>query len=260
MKDKPKVGIYGFTGCAGCQLTILNCEDQILDIFEVADIRSFLMANRANDEEAPLDIAFVEGSITTKEQEEKLKKIREKSKIVVAIGTCACYGGVQAMYRGLDNFEERWKAVYGDTKIELTEAFESKPIDEVVDVDFYLPGCPIDKNQFLDFYSQLVRGIPPRLPHYPVCAECKWNENECLLLKGLPCLGPLTRGGCNARCPSNNVPCKGCWGPADEVNMQSEMKLLLEKKYTKEEIIRRLRMFGGATFAKKFSKLLEEEA
>ena len=260
MADKPKAGFYGFTGCAGCLLTILNCEDELLDIFNAADVKSFLMANRENFEDEPLDVAFVEGSITTEEQLEKLKKIREKSKIVVAIGTCSCYGGVQSMYFGDGNFEKRWKQVYGDAKIELTEAFESKPIDEFIKVDFYLPGCPIDKRQFLEFYSQLVRGIPPRLPHYPVCAECKWNENECLLMKGKLCLGPITRGGCNARCPSDNVPCVGCFGPADEVNINSEMKLLLERNYSREEIIRRIRTFAGASFVRQFSKLLGEEA
>jgi len=253
-KHKLKVGIYGFTGCAGDQLTILHSEDELLDFFSSVEIKSFLMAQRINKEEN-LDIALIEGSITTQEQKEKLKEIASRTKIVVAIGICSCYGGIQSMKLGLGGWENRFKKVYGKTEISLTTAFESQPIDSFVKVDYYIPGCPIEKNQFLKAFSRIINGNPPELYRFPVCTECKWKENECLLLKDILCLGPLTAGGCGAVCPSYNLPCAGCWGPYEEANLTSEYYLLLEKGFSPEEIIRKFRNFGGKKIIEYFKNL-----
>ncbi|MEO0094256.1 MAG: NADH:ubiquinone oxidoreductase [candidate division WOR-3 bacterium] len=248
--SKPLVGFYNFSGCSGCLLTILNCEDDLLDIFAAGEVVSFLMANRGNIEKN-LDIAFIDGSVTTKDQQEFLLDLRSRTKKLVALGTCACYGGLQAMETGKSSFASRYQRVYGKTGPTIVQAFESKPLDAFVKVDYYQPGCPIDGKQFLFTYSRLVRDLPadPPLAKVPVCTECKWRENECLLLKDKLCLGPITAAGCNARCPSNNTGCVGCFGPADEQNLTSEINLLKSKKFPLETIERKLRIFGGTRFA-----------
>ena len=270
MSSKPKAGFYNFSGCSGCLLTILNCEDEILDIFGAAQVVSFLMANRGNIDdtwhgngtkpgaEANLDVAFIDGSVTTREQEHFLKEIRERSKLLVALGVCSCYGGVQACENGRGVFAKRYQKVYGTKGPAIVEPMESQPLDAFVKVDCYIPGCPIDGKVFLHAYARMVRGLPPELPKVPVCSECKWRENECLLLKDQLCLGPVTLGGCNARCPTNNTGCIGCFGPTDERNLGSEVELLRSKKFNLETIERKLRIFGGARFAEAFKKVVRK--
>lgn len=254
-EKKLKVGIYGFTGCAGDQLLIIHSEDELLDFFNVVDIKSFLMAKRDNIEEE-LDIAIVEGSISTEEQEEKIKEIRKRSKIVIAIGHCACYGGIQAMYSDKKDYEERLKSVYGNVDFEI-KPINAKPIDAYIKVDYYIPGCPIDKKQFFAAFSRIIHGTRPIPPWYPVCTECKWKDNDCLLIKGIPCLGPITSAGCGAICPSYNLPCIGCWGLYEEANLKSQLDLLIEKGFTKDQIIRQFRTFGGSKIIEKLKEALE---
>lgn len=241
---KLKVGIYSFTGCAGDQLIILHSEDELLNFFSSVEIVSFLMFQRENREEE-LDIALIEGSITTSQQKEKLKKIALKSKIRVAIGTCACFGGIQSMNLGLKEYEERFKKVYGDKKIDVIEPFDSLPIDSFIRVDYYVPGCPIDKEQFFRTFSRIINYTPPEKFIFPVCTECKWKENDCLLNKNLLCLGPITSAGCGAVCPSYDLPCIGCWGLYEDANLYAQFKLLLDKGFKKEDIIKKMRNFGG---------------
>ena len=150
--NKLKIGIYGFTGCAGDQLTILHSEDELLNFFSAVSVTSFLMAQRNNKEEN-LDIALIEGSITTQEQREKLEEIASRTQTIVAIGICACYGGIQSMKLGLGSWQKRFKNIYKQNQVLLTSAFESQPIDSFIKVDFYIPGCPIDKHQFLKAFS-----------------------------------------------------------------------------------------------------------
>jgi len=256
MNAKPKVGFYSFSGCEGDLLTIIHCEDELLDIFAAVDIRSFRMASSEKHDDEPLDVAFVEGSITTKQQVEKVKGIRERAGTVVALGSCACYGGPQSARLGYDDWAERYKKVYGSSRLTATKPIESKPVSEFIRVDYCIPGCPIDKYQFFYALTRLASGLPIELTRFPVCAECKWNENECLLLKGQLCLGPVTAGGCNSRCPNHNLPCNGCWGPADEANVASEINLLKEKNFSTDEIINKLRLFGGAGMVSRFGELL----
>lgn len=257
-KSSPKIGVYGFTGCAGDQLMIINCEDQLVDIFGAVEVRSFVMA-KSDNHEGELDVAFVEGSISTEEQLKRVKEIRARSKVLVALGTCACTGGPQAMKLEEGGFDERYKKVYGNAKIAVSKAFEAQPVEAFVKVDLKIPGCPIDKSEFLKAVCKVVAGRHPYLVSSPVCLECKWKENVCILMNGKFCAGPLTKAGCGAVCPSHNLPCVGCWGPTDDLNVSAEYKLLLEKGYKPEEVVQKIKKFGGASVAKLVKEIKEHK-
>ncbi len=257
MNNKPTLGVYGFTGCAGCQLAILDCEEQLVDLFEAADIKVFYEAMSNNDDEAEVDIALVEGSINTEKQKEELMEIRKKAKILVAFGSCANYGCIQTMAYGDGKWEERFKKVYGDVKFTVGKAMEAQPISKFVKVDAAIPGCCPSTPQMLMAFTKLLNGYMPVYSNAPVCLECRFNENECLLNKGIMCLGPLTKGGCTAPCPTHNTGCVGCWGIIDEANHSAELELLIEKGFKKEDIIRKFRIFGGNIIAEKIDELLE---
>jgi len=256
--NKLKIGIYELTGCAGDALLILDCEMELLDIFEAVDIQSFLMA-KSDNIDGELDVALVEGSVSTEREIEELKDIRRRSKVVVAFGLCATVGGIQARFN-----EEEWaknlKEVYGDTEMTHTKPVHSKPIDAYVDVDFYIPGCPVGKEQFLNFFTRVVHGSPPEHYPHPVCVTCKYNENDCLLNKGIPCLGPLTADGCGSVCPNHNVPCFGCWGPVEEGNLTSEYYLLQEKGFDIEAIKKRMANYSGSKFQEFFAQFAKKES
>ena len=217
---RPTIGIFGLTSCAGCQLNILNCEDELLAIDGALDIRDFLMASSGNDTTCSLDIALVEGAIVSKLDETTLRRIRDRSKTLIAIGTCAVFGGI-ARLSG------------------------ARPLKDAVQVDLNIPGCPIEKDQFLSSIAMLLHGDNPLLPEYPVCTECRMRENNCLLNEqGRFCCGPLTVAGCHARCPSLGVPCIGCRGPTREVNYESAAALLETKGFSPSETDRRLQSFA----------------
>ncbi len=255
--NKLKIGIYELTGCAGDALLILDCEMELLDIFNAVDIQSFLMA-KSDNIDGDLDVALVEGSVSTEREIEELKDIRKRSSIVVAFGLCATVGGIQARFS-----EEEWtqnlKEVYGDTEMTHTKAVHSKPIDAYINVDFYLPGCPVGKDQFLNFFTRVVQGAPPESYPVPVCVTCKYNENDCLLNKGIPCLGPLTADGCGSVCPNHDVPCYGCWGPAEGANLTSEYHLLQEKGFDIEAIKKRMSNYSGSKFQEFFEQFKNKE-
>lgn len=246
--SKPRVGIYGFTGCAGDQLAILNCEDELLELASLVNIVSFRMASSKNDD-TNLDIAFIEGSINNEEQVEELKEIRRNTKLLVAIGTCATYGGVQAMKNEVER-KEFIKKVYGNSDGRWKTSLPAQPLSAYVQVDYAIPGCPIEKWQFLQAVASLLHGDLPLLPNYPVCTECKIQENVCLLMqRGELCLGPVTVAGCYARCPSHNRPCHGCRGPIETPNVTSELNILLEKGFTFEDVKNQMRNFAAPSEA-----------
>ena len=164
---KPKIGIYELTGCAGDALLIVDCEMELLDIFNAADIQSFAMA-KSDNIDGELDVALVEGSVSTEKEIEELKDIRERAKIVVAFGNCATHGGIQARFDDQE-WQENFKKVYGDQEFSHTKPVRSRPIDEFVKVDFYLPGCPVSKEQFLHLLTRLLKGNPPEHYPNPVC-------------------------------------------------------------------------------------------
>jgi sulfhydrogenase subunit delta len=243
---KPKIGIYGFSGCWGEQIVILNCEDQLLDIVGAVDIVDFLGGSSVNDKESRLLIAFVEGSIANAREEADLRKVRDRSDLLVALGSCACFGGIAAM-DAQSSRKEVIQQVYGNNgPAKSWDIGTHRPLSDFVKVDLSLPGCPIEKTEFLRVVSSLLNGDSPLIATYPVCLECKMKENECLLVKrGLPCAGPVTLAGCGARCPGLNIACVGCRGPADEANMSSLESLLEQKQYATEEIKRKLRTFAA---------------
>lgn len=246
--DKPNIGIYGLTGCAGDQLAILNCEEELLDLAGSLNIKFFPMAISSNDENCMLDIAFVEGAVVHPEDEQMLKKLRDRSTLLVAIGTCAVLGGVQAMKNDIAR-EELKQIVYGTTGKDL-ETITPQPLRHFVKVDLAIPGCPIEKQQLLQAIASLLHGDLPTLPNYSVCTECKMAEHTCVLIeKGQLCLGPITAAGCKARCPSYNRPCIGCRGPVEEANISSEFRLLSARGFTKIDIQNRLRTFGAESNA-----------
>ncbi len=256
---KKKIGIYSFSGCSGEQLVILECGAELFNLCDLTEIKSFPMA-QSNNEYTLLDIGLLEGSITTERQKRELKEIRSHAKILVAMGICACFGGIQSMKLGEGGWKKRFQKVYGDEDklFKTMKPLESKPCNAFVKIDYYIPGCPIDKKQFLHSITHVLNGSSPYLYQFSVCTECKWKENDCLLLRGLPCLGPLTRGGCGAACLCYNIPCVGCWGPAEVLNVPSEYRLLIEKGYTTEEIQRKFRKFGGAPMVECLKKIMKQ--
>ncbi|MFH1859903.1 MAG: NADH:ubiquinone oxidoreductase [bacterium] len=246
--SKPKIGIYGLSSCAGDQLTILNCEDELLEIASRVDIKSFIMAQTGN-EETNIDIALVEGTVSTQKDLERLKEIRSRAAILVAMGTCASWGGMYAMRNDIPR-AEMIKGVYGEKGVEYfdsassPEVLPAQPLKNFVNVDLSIPGCPIEKKWFLRVFKAFLHGDIIELPNFSLCSECKMIENECLLVnRHLFCLGPVTIAGCKARCPSHNIPCIGCHGPVDEANYAAEVKILSDMGYTIKEIKRKMGFF-----------------
>ncbi len=241
--SKPLVGIFGLTGCAGDQLVILNCEDRLLDIVALIDVRDFLMASSENDKACQLDVALVEGAVLSSRDADRLRAIRQRSSMLVALGTCAVWGGVAAMDRGADR-SKLLEDVYG----EMGLAYDSVPaqaLHEVVKVDLKITGCPIEKEHFIAALASLLNGDAPTYPEYPVCTECRMMENNCLLIEhGELCCGPITAAGCKARCPELRVPCIGCRGPITDANSLSMLAMLEEKGFSRPRVADRLRIFA----------------
>jgi sulfhydrogenase subunit delta len=246
--SKPKVGIFGLTGCAGDQLVVLNCEDELLDLVELLDIRDFLMASSARDTACDLDIAFVEGAVLSRRDEETLLRIRARSRILIALGTCAVWGGIPALDRGRDR-DALFAGVYGGDA-PAYDTLPTRALHEVVPVDHAITGCPIEKHEFLSAVADLLNGNPPLLPEYPVCTECRIRENRCLLRQDHQlCCGPLTLAGCDARCPSLGIACVGCRGPARDANYPSALAMFEEEGFERHVIAGKLATFAPVSFA-----------
>jgi len=242
---KPTVGIFGLTGCAGDQLLILNCEDELLGLVHLLDIREFVMASSARDELARLDIALVEGAVVTDRDERTLRHVRERANLLIAIGACAVTGGIPGMAPELDR-KVLFREIYGDGADGFDlKAERGRPLSDFVKVDAVIPGCPIEKHEFLGAIAALLQGNMPRVKEYPVCTECRLRENRCLLIQdGAMCIGSVTRAGCNARCPSLGVPCIGCRGPAVDANFPSLEALLVSKGFEAKDIHDKLGVFA----------------
>ena len=210
---RPRLGVFKFASCDGCQLSILNLEDDLLALGQVLDIAYFPEAS-SEMRAGPYDIALIEGSITTPEDAHRILTVREQAKVVITIGACATAGGIQALRNWAD--VEAFKQVVYPSPQYIHSLSTSTPISEHVRVDFELWGCPIDKKQLLSVLTDLLAGVQPRLPTHPVCVDCKRRGIVCVMVaKGIPCLGPVTRTGCGAICPSMGRDCYGCFGPAE---------------------------------------------
>jgi coenzyme F420-reducing hydrogenase gamma subunit len=219
VNGKPKLAVWKFSSCDGCQLTILDCEDQLLALAGAIDIAYFPEATRG-EVEGPYDLSLVEGSITTPHDAERILRVRSASKALVTIGACATAGGIQAL-RNFADVEEYTRIVYASPEF-ISTLETSTAIADHVPVDFELRGCPIDKRQLLELVSAFLLGRKPGIPSTSVCTECKRRGNVCVLVAhGTPCLGPVTHSGCGALCPSYNRGCYGCFGPMETPNTRS---------------------------------------
>lgn len=252
-----RVGIMGLTGCSGCQCEILNCEDAIGKLVGKVEFSYFPLAQDVNDF-SEFDILFVEGSVSTNLDKEKLIEGRKRTRILVAVGTCACYGGVQSQRNDEAPLEEMLKAVYGEKKLEI-EVFKPMPLSDIVKVDYELPGCPLDKRQFVYTVASLLNGVEPFFPKIPVCHECKLSENECLLLQGIPCQGPVTFSGCGAPCTSTGVGCQGCRGNCDFPNFDEIVSIYKDIGLSFEDSVRFLKIFRGKTMPQLKERVTDEK-
>ncbi|WP_243373132.1 NADH:ubiquinone oxidoreductase [Geotalea sp. SG265] len=240
--NRPVIAFAGLTACSGCQLTLLNCEEELPQLAEMFDFAYFPMGRSENDDCCSLEVSFVEGAVSTPGDLEILLNLRSRSRLLVGIGTCALWGGIAAMKNHQPRLELT-EAVYGNFA-NAVKTFPPGPLSRFVTVDFAVPGCPPETNQVMQVLASLLHGTLPVFPGYPVCTECRNRENLCLLIeKNELCLGPLIQSGCNARCPAVSVACEGCRGPATEANVAAEIDLLVEKGFSREEINSRLRRF-----------------
>ncbi len=216
---KPRLAVWKFTSCDGCQLTLLDLEDELLAIAEVLEIAYFPEAT-SRPIRGRFDLSLVEGSITTPEERERIREVRRRSRRLVAIGACATAGGIQAL-RNFADVADYARIVYARPDHIRTLA-TSTPIADHVTVDFELRGCPIAKHQLLETVTAFLAGRRPRIPTHAVCVECKLRGHPCVLVgSGMPCLGPATRAGCGAICPSFGRGCYGCFGPMENPNPRS---------------------------------------
>lgn len=216
---KPKLAVYKFSSCDGCQLSLLNLEDQLLDLVGTVEVAYFLEARR-RELPPPYDIGLVEGSVSTPEEEKRIHQIRRDCKFLVAIGACATSGGIQAL-RNWADVEEFIRCVYATPQY-IHTLDTATPIASHVFVDFELRGCPVNPLQLLELIGAVLVGRKPNIPTHSVCIECKRRGLTCVLVsQGEPCLGPITQTGCGALCPSCNRPCYGCFGPMEQPNIAS---------------------------------------
>jgi coenzyme F420-reducing hydrogenase gamma subunit len=218
-KRKPRLAVWKFASCDGCQLSLLDCEDELLAVAGAVEIANFLEASRAV-RPGPYDLSLVEGSITTAHDAERIREVRRRSRALVTIGACATSGGIQAL-RNFRDVKEFASVVYARPEY-LDTLATSTPIAAHVPVDFELRGCPIDKRQLLEVVQAFLAGRRPNTPAHSVCIECKRRGTVCVMVaSGTPCLGPVVHAGCGALCPSYARGCYGCFGPKEAVNTAS---------------------------------------
>jgi sulfhydrogenase subunit delta len=234
MDKKPVIAILSLTCCEGCQVAIFDLGERFLEFLTKVDIGDFRLAEELPDVKK-YDIAIVEGTAITKQQLRRLKIVRKKSKYLIAIGACACVGGVQEMkdYRG--NKNRLIKYVYPN--IRGIDNPNIKSVKELVRIDLEIPGCPINKDEFFRIINELLEGKFPKIEQKPVCEECPRRNKNCFLLLGKPCLGAITLAGCGASCPANNFLCDGCRGPRKGINLGAMKKALKYKAHLREDEI-----------------------
>ena len=242
-KRKPKLAVWKFASCSGCQLTLLNCEDELLAVAGHVEIAYFREASRAVVK-GPYDLSLVEGSITTPHDVELIQQVRRVSKHLVTIGACATAGGIQAL-RNFKDAQEFVSIVYATPEYIETLA-TSTPIADHVPVDFELRGCPINKEQLLEVISAFLHGRKPNVPPYSVCIECKRRGIVCVMVAhGTPCLGPVTQAGCGAICPAYHRGCYGCFGPQETPNTDSLSKWWSHLEVKDQDLVRAFRTFNA---------------
>jgi coenzyme F420-reducing hydrogenase gamma subunit len=241
---KPKLAVYKFSSCDGCQLQLLNLEDQLLDLVGAVEIAYFLEARR-RELPPPYDIGMVEGSISTAEEEDRIQRVRRDCKYLIAIGACATSGGIQAL-RNWANVDEFAGYVYPSPK-QISTLETATPIATHVFVDFELRGCPVNQLQVLEVVSALLAGRKPNISTHSLCVECKRRGLPCVMVSGgQPCLGPITQTGCGALCPGCGRACYGCFGPMEQPNIASLGGWFTQRQgHNPRQMKRMLRLFNG---------------
>ena len=243
MARKPKLAVWKFASCDGCQLTLLDCEDELLQLAGEVEIAYFLEASRATAK-GPYDLSLVEGSVTTHHDMERIREVRRASRALVTIGACATSGGIQAL-RNFADVKEWIPLVYASPEF-ITTLETSTPIADHVKVDLELRGCPISKAQLVETVLALLNSRPPRLPSTSVCFECKARGTPCVMVAhGTPCLGPVTQSGCGAICPAYNRGCYGCFGPMETPNIDALAQQWQALGVDDDGVVRALRTFNA---------------
>jgi len=246
-KSKPKLAVWKFASCDGCQLSILDCEDELLSIANAVDIAYFPEASRAMAK-GPYDVSLVEGSVTTPHDDARIQEVRRASKLLVTIGACATAGGIQAL-RNFKDVKEYTSIVYASPQY-IDTLSKSTPISDHVQVDYQLWGCPVNKRQLVEVLSAFLNGRKPNVPAHSVCMTCKMHGTVCVMVAhGTPCLGPVTHDGCGALCPSYNRGCYGCFGPKETPNTRSLSNWWSQLGVKEQDIMRVFRTFNANTEA-----------
>jgi len=243
MSGRPRLAVWKFASCDGCQLSLLDCEDELLTVAGVVEIANFTEASSAVAS-GPYDLSLVEGSITTPSDAARIQQVRQQSKYLVTIGACATAGGIQAL-RNFADVNEFMAAVYASPQYISTLA-TSTPISAHVPVDFQLQGCPVNKHQLLEVISAFLAGRKPSIASDSVCIECKRRGTVCVMVQGMPCLGPVTHSGCGAICPSYRRGCYGCYGPMETPNTAALAREWRALGATPRDIRRAFRTFNAA--------------
>ena len=244
-REKPKLAVWKFASCDGCQLSLLDCEDELLDVAEAVEIAYFPEATKTVME-GPYDLSLVEGSITTPHDAERIHQVRRDSKFLVTIGACATAGGIQAL-RNFKDVQEFTSIVYASPQF-IETLNKSTPIADHVKVDFELRGCPINKEQLIEVLSAYLHGRKPNVPTHSVCVECKRQGIVCVMVAhGTPCLGPVTQAGCGALCPAYCRGCYACFGPKETPNVAALSGWWREEcDVPDRDVVRALRTFNAA--------------
>lgn len=241
---KTKLAIFDLTDCEGCELQIINLKDKLLAILDNAEIIAWRLLQQEKKNSEPIDIALVEGAAMTSDEIRLLKDLRQKAKYVIALGACACIGGIPAISGGEKEREKLFNLVYGRNY--KPKAKTVKPIDAYIPIDYHINGCPVHFPELERVITNLLFGRFPERPGYPVCLECKFRENECVLIKDKPCLGPITQAGCDAICIAEGKYCYGCQGPFKAANVKAWQKRV--RTFTKDsEIKNYLNLFLNGT-------------
>lgn len=241
---RPKLAVYKFSSCDGCQLQLLNLEDELLNMVERVEIAYFLEARR-RQLPPPYDVGLIEGSVSTPDEEERIHQVRRDCRYLIAIGACATSGGIQTL-RNWANVDEFARYVYPHPEY-IASLETATPIASHVFVDFELRGCPVNPQQLLELISALLVGRKPNIPSHSLCVECKRRGYPCVLVsQGKPCLGPVTQAGCEAICPRCSRPCYGCFGPMEQPNLSALGHEFIHRLgQTPGDMKRMLRSFNG---------------
>lgn len=256
MSGRPKLAVWKFASCDGCQLSLLDCEDELLAMAEAIEIAYFPEATRA-EIGGPYDVSMVEGSITTEHDAARIHDIRAQSGSLITIGACATAGGIQAL-RNWADVETFTSIVYAEPSF-IGTLDTSTPISDHVEVDFELRGCPISKYQLIEVVNAFLHGRRPNIPRHSVCVQCKARGTPCIMVRdGVPCLGPITQAGCGAICPSYNRGCYGCFGPSESPNVDALALWWKHLGVEDADLVRALRTFNA--FAPEFREASDSYA